>query len=202
MCNNTVTEHKHLFFSFSSLFQHQIRWHQALQLNTPATSGGDIVPPVSVCSQPCEVGHQAVVTQPSCCFYCEACRENERTVMYGNLPKCERCPTSNSFTWPDDETRTTCLPIPPTFLHITQLEGILLLTLDILVFVVSCATTFFYIKNGLSLDIYIKLLYADVHPSARRNTYKVDDRTRSVCRKVHITCVTMIFVFSTDLLIR
>lgn len=63
------------------------------------------------------------------------------------------------------------MPIPPTFLQITQLKGIVLLTLDGLVFAMACTVTFVYIKNGSNLDMYINKFYAlDVDSAARRHT--------------------------------
>ena len=145
--------------SCSSWFQHLIRWSLALQLNTTTTSVGD-APPVSVCSMPCPAGQHGVITQPSCCFFCEECLENERTILSEYLPRCETCPTARNFTWPD-ETRTMCLPIPPTFLQVTRLEGAVLLVFDILVFALTCATIYFYIKNGSKLDMLIQAYSVD-----------------------------------------
>ena len=143
-----------------------------MELYPPSPSdGNDTAQPQSVCSQPCAVGQQAQVSQPSCCFICEACRENERTVVRLNLPKCEVCPTKTRFTWPDEKTRTQCLPIPPTFLHYTRLEGILLLALDILVFAMTCTTAFLFIKNGSSLDICLSYFTLSVHSCARRRIF-------------------------------
>ena len=116
----------------------------------PPTADGEEVPPESVCSKPCAPFEQAVVTQPTCCFFCDACRENERVVIANKLQHCERCPAEDSFTWPD-EARRECVPIPPTFLRTTQVEGLALLTVDLLVFVMACTTTFLFISNGSKL---------------------------------------------------
>ena len=115
----------------------------------PPTADGE-VPPESVCSKPCAPFEQAVVTHPTCCFYCDACRENERVVIANKLQHCERCPAEDNFTWPD-EARRECVPIPPTFLRTTQVEGLALLSVDLLVFVMACTTTFLFITNGLKL---------------------------------------------------
>ena len=137
-----------LFNSMLCVFvQEQIQW-KTDHLHAASSTTGQAVYPESVCSQPCHAGHRAVRTQPSCCFYCEACRENERTVMSDNLPKCEKCPTGSNFTWPDDETRTECLPIDPSFLSVTELSGALIFAFDLLVLFLTCSTTVIYIKNG------------------------------------------------------
>lgn len=116
----------------------------------PSTADGEEVPPESVCSEPCAPFEQAVVTQPTCCFYCDACRENERVVTADQLQHCERCPMEDNFTWPD-EARKECLPIPATFLRTTQVEGLAMLSVDLLVFVMACTTTFLFISNGSKL---------------------------------------------------
>lgn len=115
----------------------------------PPTADGE-VPPESVCSKPCAPFEQAVVTHPTCCFYCDACRENERVVIANKLQHCERCPAEDNFTWPD-EARRECVPIPPTFLRTTEVEGLALLSVDLLVFVMACTTTFLFISNGSKL---------------------------------------------------
>lgn len=94
----------------------------------------------------------------------------EKTNQKNKQVLCERCATDKNFTWPDEETRKQCLPIPPTFLQITQLKGIVLFTLDVLVFAMACTVTFVYIKNGSNLDMYINQSYAlDVDSAAPRH---------------------------------
>lgn len=73
------------------------------------------------------------------------------------------------------------MPIPPTFLQITQLKGIVLLTLDVLVFAMACTVTFVYIKNGSNLDMYINQSYAlDVDSAAPRHTAYECAKTRKI----------------------
>ena len=127
-----------------------IRW----QLNgtNDSLSPADNLPPVSVCSEDCGMGQRTVSTAVSCCFYCEDCLPNERTVTSGKGMKCERCPTKSNFTWPDEPTRSYCVPILSTFLNVIQWEGILLMVLDAVVFAMTCTTAFFYIRKGSSIN--------------------------------------------------
>ena len=127
-----------------------IRW----QLNgtNDSLNPADNRPPVSVCSEECGIGQRTVSTAVSCCFYCEDCLPNERTVASGKGIKCERCPRKDNFTWPDRLTRSHCVPIHPMFLHIFRGEGILLSVLDTVVFIMTCTTAFFYIKKGSSVN--------------------------------------------------
>lgn len=83
--------------------------------------------PVSECSQPCAVGFQAIRMPQPCCWYCERCAANERTVNIRGMPRCMPCPSATNFTWPDSKTRTQCLPIPVTRISIDDTTGMVLL---------------------------------------------------------------------------
>lgn len=102
--------------------------------------------PNSECSSPCPFGFEAVVTSPSCCWYCDKCSENQRIVIINSVPKCLQCPTSENFTWPDSE-RKVCLPIPISFISLSRLDGRLLFTLDTVVLISAIVIGLLYSIN-------------------------------------------------------
>ncbi|XP_041364237.1 metabotropic glutamate receptor 3-like [Gigantopelta aegis] len=102
--------------------------------------------PRSTCSDRCLPGFQAVVTQPHCCWYCQRCRDNEKTVIIGELPKCVVCPTSINFTWPNMH-RTECKQITLTYASIDDFIGKAILALDCLTTVLWAVVTILYTRN-------------------------------------------------------
>ncbi|XP_050390961.1 metabotropic glutamate receptor 3 [Patella vulgata] len=114
-----------------------IRWNTA-----------DFKSPVSTCSDPCDMGYQAVVTQPHCCWYCQKCRDNERTVMREGLAKCEICPKAGNFTWPNAEDKTRCELIPPTIVSVNDFTGVLIVAFDIFTILMTIVTTVLYVLNN------------------------------------------------------
>ncbi len=59
---------------------------------------------------------------PRCCWDCIPCKDNE---FVSNNSRCELCPV---FTWPDYN-RTDCDPIQPQYLKLSDIIGIILLSL-------------------------------------------------------------------------
>ena len=68
----------------------------------------DLSSPDSVCSRPCEPRLYYQYRDPVCCWDCLACRNNE--ILNEGKNGCVVC---SALTWPDEETATTCIPIPP-----------------------------------------------------------------------------------------
>ncbi|ESO83929.1 hypothetical protein LOTGIDRAFT_71752, partial [Lottia gigantea] len=104
--------------------------------------------PKSTCSDPCEAGYQQVVTQPHCCWYCQKCRDNERTVMREGLAKCDICPKQGNYTWPDEETKESCVNIEPTIVKVQDFTGALIVSFDIVTIMLAILVTVFYILNN------------------------------------------------------
>lgn len=103
--------------------------------------------PKSTCSDLCPPGFQHVLRQPKCCWDCEKCRDNERTVIVDEIPKCQICPVANNFTWPDDYTRTQCEQIPTTFLSLADSSAIIILCLAIISMMLAFLVTAVFVKN-------------------------------------------------------
>lgn len=102
------------------------------------------------CSEQCGVGQQAMRSWPVCCWTCEPCRENERTVVRDDLPICQLCPINpdtGNFTWPDEATRTRCDPIPPTFTSFRTASGVVILVLDLLVLALTLTSSALYVRQ-------------------------------------------------------
>ena len=102
--------------------------------------------PTSTCSEPCLPGFQAVRTQPHCCWYCQMCRDNEKTVIVDQLPKCEICPTNNNFTWPNSH-RTDCVEIELTYASADDFIGKVIIGVDCLTSVLWAVVTYLYFAN-------------------------------------------------------
>lgn len=66
--------------------------------------------PMSVCSLPCLDTQYVIRQSSSCCWICGNCRENE--ILLQNRTGCQSCPL---YSWPDDVTSTTCVPIDPVY---------------------------------------------------------------------------------------
>ena len=82
--------------------------------------------PESACSHQCGVGEEQVIQQKKCCWVCVDCLVNQYTMLwYGN----ERCFTCPVGTWPDEETRTECLNIEPSYLTWSDPIGVIILVL-------------------------------------------------------------------------
>ena len=98
----------------------------------------------SICSRPCDIGHYYQNKEVSCCWECVRCRDNEITV--NNLTDCEPCP---DFTWPDNDTKSTCEDIPLHFLHHSHAIGICILCLASLgVIKSSCIIVVYVVKRN------------------------------------------------------
>ena len=96
-------------------------------------------PPVSNCSQQC-LDKQYILRQSlPCCWTCGDCRDNE--ILFQNRTGCQSCPM---FTWPDEKTITTCVPIDPVYLQPSNIVSIALLCLTIFVglLAIVCACVF------------------------------------------------------------
>ncbi len=64
--------------------------------------------PESVCSKPCGPKQIYMHDELPCCWNCAPCRPDE--ILIENATACQSCP---EFTWPDDDTSTSCQLIPP-----------------------------------------------------------------------------------------
>ena len=104
-------------------------------------SGLETAIPESLCSRPCKPGEFFVQLELKCCWNCRRCRDNEITVA--NASSCKECPL---FTWPDNNTFTTCLDIPPTHL----------VWLDILPIVCLITALFGMLATSFIVAVYIK----------------------------------------------
>lgn len=79
--------------------------------------------PQSFCSNPCGIGEQQILLQRRCCWVCEKCADHQRTNLWQDRIRCYDCAEG---TWPDQETRETCVPITPTYLMWHDTLGIIL----------------------------------------------------------------------------
>ena len=88
-----------------------------LQWEAARGHGGEL--PESVCAKECLPGEAYIQGELSCCWECRSCRDNE--IVYKNATTCRVCPYLH---WPDNITFTTCLPIPASFLTVTDILGL------------------------------------------------------------------------------
>ncbi len=90
-----------------NIAEDKIVWY----LNVKDQSVPHVSIPESVCARPCGVGQFYIQGELECCWECRHCRDNE--YVREDQQGCETCP---EFTWPHQDTFTTCQLIPPTFL--------------------------------------------------------------------------------------
>ena len=102
-------------------------WDDTLSLNFTSDiewATGDI--PRSVCSEPCEVGHQQIpVAESQCCWTCSPC-QSEKGFSDG-LSACQDC--NESFM--PDPLKSMCIPIPVSYLTFSNAWSVVLLTFTI-----------------------------------------------------------------------
>ena len=95
------------------------------KLNWSGQIGGS--PPDSVCSKPCDKGEYYAKEDIHCCWKCIKCEVTEITA--DNSSVCRPCPT---FSWPDQDTLTTCVMIEAEFVDIGDPYGFILILLTAL----------------------------------------------------------------------
>nr|KAG5710178.1 hypothetical protein BaRGS_006697 [Batillaria attramentaria] len=63
------------------------------------------------------------------------------------IPRCERCPSNTSFTWPDPDTRTRCDPIPPSNAGLLHSTGPAVPCADVVLLGVAVTVLSVYARN-------------------------------------------------------
>ncbi|KAL8590905.1 hypothetical protein ACOMHN_052663 [Nucella lapillus] len=116
----------------------------------------------SVCSYPCEQFEAKHIRGQPCCWNCQPCRNNEYLAEEGT--RCKSCP---EFTWPDPETRTSCVTIPPKTMSISSPTGIVLGTLGVFCLCICVFVFFFFHRHrghrvikASSLELSYLMLFA------------------------------------------
>ncbi len=66
-------------------------------------------------------------------------------IRTGNHSACVQCPQN---TWPDEETSTRCLPIQPSYMMITDLFALLIISLSLIGLVSACGVGILFVKNS------------------------------------------------------
>lgn len=136
--------------------------------NKNVTFADKNIPPVSICSRPCRDNQYIVKQSITCCWICGDCRDNE--VVFNNQTGCQSCPM---FTWPDEATATTCIPIVPVLLHYSDVISVVLLFLAVILSILAafCLGAFLMKRNNklvkahniqLSMLILLGLVFACV----------------------------------------
>ncbi|ESO83931.1 hypothetical protein LOTGIDRAFT_107939 [Lottia gigantea] len=106
-------------------------------------SNGDN-PPRSQCSKDCPPGFAAILTKPQCCWYCQRCRNNERSVMIDQKLVCEVCPV---FSWPDNS-KTRCAPIKISKISYNNAIGISIMIVVIIMITGTMTCIVLYSKTN------------------------------------------------------
>ncbi len=103
------------------------------------TSNGQV--PESVCSKSCGLKEYMVPRELPCCWVCKSCRQNEIIVSQ------EGCEPCNETEWPDEESATKCIPIPPTYLHWNSVTSISLTFLCVVGIITCFGTSIIFYHN-------------------------------------------------------
>ena len=98
--------------------------------------------PESVCSKPCAPREYYVQLELRCCWDCRPCREYE--IVVDNRTKCQEC---EEHFWPDEETFTECVKIPPTYLRWDEALPLVCLILSLLGISTCACVLVLYLKN-------------------------------------------------------
>ena len=107
-----------------TLSNHLLKW----DLFRKSLESTNLLPdrPESVCSKECQAKEYAIQQELPCCWICVTCRNNEVIVNDSTCVACEET------LWPDDMTALECVPIEPTYMHITDWAALaLLLTISL-----------------------------------------------------------------------
>lgn len=152
---------------------------QNVTFNKPVTFRPKVITggqeyPKSVCSDPCPSGYQKVIKKPKCCWECEKCKDNELTLSVNGTEKCERCPQSEEFIWPNAN-RTFCILIDQFHLSASHTAVFVMLFLCfvwLVTFVTTIVVFEFYRRNpallssrdGLSYVTLITIIVTNVTP--------------------------------------
>ena len=113
---------------------------EKLYWNVEASEDTDI--PKSVCSKPCAPGEYYVQLELRCCWDCRPCRKYE--IVVANNTKCQEC---QELYWPDEETYTECIKIPPIYLRWNEALPLVCLILSLLGISACVCVLVLYFKN-------------------------------------------------------
>lgn len=92
----------------------KLNFHTSLQWPNDSTT-----PPKSVCAEPCGIREAYTFLKQTCCWKCVPCQPNE----ISKQTHCTECPP---FSWPNEHTFKTCVPITPTYISIKDVLPLVL----------------------------------------------------------------------------
>ena len=113
-----------------------LQWNLKIETDTKLNKTAPPVPE-SVCSHPCEPKEHIVYSEVHCCWTCSQCRTNDRLILNGST--CKQC---DLYTWPDEDTATSCLPIQPNYMTLNRSDyiGIGLFSMAAFGTILTCLT--------------------------------------------------------------